>query len=79
MPRDGLAQEIVALLRTVAAKGGPTGHLIDGTVERFNNGGAERLCHITDAERDDIGLWILLPERFNLFGNLGKQIVAGEV
>ena len=74
--QDGLAQEVVALLRTVATESLGGGHLVDSLVHGLDDGRTQRLCHIADAQGNDISLGMHHLEGIHLLSNVGKQIVV---
>ena len=74
----GLAQEVVALLGSVAAKALPGSHLVGGTVHGLYHRRAKGLRHVAYAERDDVGLGMSHLEGVHLLCYIGKQVVAGE-
>ena len=77
--QDGLAQEVVALLGSVATEAVGGGHLVNGTVHGLDDGGAERLGDVADAERDDVGLGVHHTEGVDLLGDVGEEVVLLEV
>ena len=77
--QDGLAQETVALLRTISTESLSSCHLVDSPMHGLDNSWAERLCDITDAETDDIGFGMHYLEGVHLLGYVGKQVVVLEV
>ena len=77
--RDGLAQEVVALLRAVAMKSAGSGHLVDGLVHGLSDSRAQGLGDVANAERDDIRLGVHHLKGIHLLGDVGEQIVRLEV
>ena len=75
---DGLAQEIVALFRTVAAEGFCFAHFVDGFMHGVDDGRGEGTRDVADAEADDIGIRVCFGVSVNFLGNRCKEIVARE-
>ena len=73
---DGFAEEIVALLGTVASEGGGLAHLVDGLVHGCDTCLGKGLCDIAYAEADDVHLGIFCLEGFDFAGNVGEEITA---
>ena len=76
---NGLPQEIVALLGTVAVEALKGTHLIHRLVHGFNDSGGQRPGHITDAQTDHLGLGVLGGVSGQTAGDLRKQIAAGQL
>ena len=74
--QDGITQEIVTLLRTVAAESLTGGHLVGSLMNGFNHGGCQRLGNITDAKTDYINLRVGGLEGIHLLGNISEQVVV---
>ena len=53
---DLFDEEVIALLRAIAAEGCRGSHFIDSFMHGFDTGWRQRLGDITDSERNDIGL-----------------------
>ena len=77
--QDGLTQEVVALLGTVATEALGCGHLIDSFVHGLGDCGTQGLGDIADAEADDIGTRVHHLEGIDLLGNVGEQVVLLQV
>ena len=77
--QDSLAQEVVALLRTIATETFGGGHLVDSLVHGLCNGGTQGLSNVADAETDDVGTRVHHLESVDLLGDVGKQIVLLQV
>ena len=77
--QNGLTQEVVAMLRTVAAKGLLVRHLVDGLVHGLNHRRAKRLCHIADAKADDALFGMRHLESVHLLGNVGEQVIVRQL
>ena len=74
--QDGITQEIVTLLRTVAAESLAGSHLVGSLMDGFNDGGCQRLGYITDAQTDHINLRVGGLEGIHLLGNISEQVVV---
>ena len=74
--QNGLAQEVVALLRTIAVESLSGAHLVGSLVHRLNHGRTQRLGDVTNTHGDDVGLGVHHFEGVHLLGNICKQIVA---
>ena len=74
VPGDGLAQEGVALVGTVALEGLALGHLVGGGVERGDAHRRQRLGDVTDAEADEGPAGIGLLERGDAAGDVSEKI-----
>ena len=77
--QNGLAQEVVALLGTVAAETLGGGHLVDSPVHRLDDGRTEWLCDIANTKRYDIDLGMHHLEGIDLLGDVGEKVVVLEV
>lgn len=51
------------------------GHIVDGLVHSFDDGGAEGLRDVADAEADDVGLGVHGLVGVDLLGNVGEEVV----
>ena len=76
---DGLAQEIIALLRTVAAEPFDATHLVGRLMHCLDNGRCQRLRHVAYAEGYHVGLGMHHLKGVHLLGNVGEQVVVLEV
>ncbi len=78
---DGVAQEVVALLRAVAAEGGAVAHFIHRLVHGRADGLGQRLGHIADAAADQAlrGLGIGLREDLHAAGDFGEEVTGFEL
>ena len=74
--QDGIAQEVVTLLGPVAAETLLVGHLVGGLVHGLDDGGAEGLGDVADAQRDDVGFGMDGLEGIHLLGDVGEQVVV---
>ena len=74
--QDSLAQEVITLLRAIAAKAVGCAHLVGSLVHRLDNGRTQGLCHIANAQRDDVCFWVHHFEGVHLLGYVCKQIVV---
>ena len=77
--QDGIAQEFIALLRTIAVEGRCIGHLRHSLLHCRYHSRAKRLCHIADAQGNDISLGMHHLEGIHLLRNVGKQIVILQI
>ena len=73
---DSLAEEVVTALRTIATEGSLYGHLIHSLVHRLDDGRAERLGYITDAQTDYTLLWMCNLVGCYLLCDVGEQVIA---
>ena len=73
---DGLAQESVALLRTIPMETFCCRHLVSRLVHRLNDGRTKGLSDVTNAEGDDIRLRVHHLEGIHLLGDVGEQVVV---
>ena len=80
---DGITQEIIALLRTIAAKaltGSLLGcHLVCSLMDGFNNSGSQGLCHIAYTQRYDVTLRMRSLKGIDLFGDISEQVVVRQL
>ena len=77
--QDGFAQECITLLRAIATKTIGRSHFIGSLMHSLNNGRTERLRHITNAKRNNIGLGMHHLESVHLFGDIGKKVIVLQV
>ena len=75
---DGLAQELIAVLRTVAAERLGAAHLVHGAVQCFDDGGCQGSSDVTDAHADDGGFGVCLLIGCDFLGDVRKKIVLLE-
>ena len=76
---DSLAEEVVASLRTVASEGSLHSHLVYSLVHCLDDGRAERLGYVTDAQTDYTLLWMCNLVGVHLLCDVGKQVVVGQL
>ncbi len=76
---DRFDEEVVALLRAVAAERLALAHLVDGGVHRLDDRGRERLGHIADAEADDLRVGVRRRVRAHATTDLGEQITRRQL
>ena len=76
---DSFTQEFVSLLGSITSESVSCCHLVDGLMHRLDDGRTERLCDITDTERDDVGLGVHHLEGIDLLGNVSEQVVVLQV
>ena len=76
--QDGLTQEVVALLRAVAAERRGMGQLVGGAVHGLDDSGTERAGDVADAQRDHVGSRMGGAEGIDALGHVGKQVVVGQ-
>jgi hypothetical protein len=76
---DGLAEEVVPLLRAVAAERLALRHLIDGRVHGRDAGGRQRLGDVADAEPDHLGLRVRVGVGLHAARDLGEQVAGLEL
>ena len=69
-----LPQEIVALLRAVAAEGGAVGHLVHRPVERLDAGRRQRPGDVADAELDHLRVGVGLLEGRHALGDVREEV-----
>ena len=77
--RDGLTQEIVALLWSIAMNPLCSRHFVGGLVHRLDDGRCQRLRHIANTQGDDVSLGVHHSEGIDLLGDVGEQIVVLQV
>ena len=73
---DSLAEEVVASLRTVASERSLHSHLVYSLVHCLDDGRAERLGYITDAQTDYSLLWMGNLVGCYLLCDVGEQVIA---
>ena len=78
IPRDRLAQEIIALLWSVAAETALCPHLIRRAFERAHDRLRQRQRHVADAERDDLFFGKARLEGGDARRHFGEKIVGRE-
>ena len=78
---DGGAEEVVALLRTVAAERRAIGHLIDGGVHGRDDRARQRFRHVADAAADEAlgGFGIRVTESFHAAADLREEVASFEL
>ncbi len=76
---DGLAQEIVALLRAVAVEGLGPRHVVDCRVHGLDHGGRERARDVADAHLHQLDIRVRLLERLRAPRYLGEKVAAGQL
>ena len=76
---DSLTEEVVASFRTVAAEGSLYGHLIHCLVHRLDDGRAEGLGYITDAQTDNSLFRVGNLVSVYLLCDVGKQVIASQL
>ena len=76
---DSLAEEVVASLRTVASERSLLSHLVYCLVHRLDDGRAERLGYVTDAQTDYTLLWMCNLVGVHLLCDVGKQVIASQL
>ena len=69
---NGIAQEFITKVGSVTMKSLRFSHLIHCTVQRINDSGCQRLCHVTDAQTDDLLVRVCCGIRTYLFADGGK-------
>ncbi len=74
--RDGVEQEIVALLGTVAAKGLFVRHLVGGSLDRVDDGRGQGQHHIADAQTDDARCRVRRRIGPHPLANLGEEVAS---
>ena len=77
--QNGLTKEVIALLRTISAEPLDGTHLMGGLVHRLDDSRSQRLRHVANAERDDVGLGVHDLEGVHLLGDVGEQVVLLQV
>ena len=75
---NGFAQPGVPLFGPIAVESFARSHLFDGLVHGFDDGGAERLRDVTDAETDDFGVSMAHFEGIHALGDVCEQVVLGQ-
>ena len=73
---DGIDEEVVTLLRSLAAKGARVGIFFNRLTHRTDRCRGERTGHITDSKLDDVGLGVCALICAHLSGYLGKEIAT---
>ena len=78
---DGGAEEVVALLRTIAAERGAIRHFIDGLVHGGNDRAGQRLRDVANAAANEAlgGLGIRVGESLHAAADLGEEIAGFEL
>ena len=76
---DSLAEEVVASFRTIASERSLLSHLVYSLVHRLDDGRAERLGYVTDAQTDYTLLWMCNLVGVHLLCDVGKQVVVGQL
>jgi hypothetical protein len=76
---DRLDQEVVALLRAVAAERLAPRHLVDRRVHRLDDRRREWLGDVADAEPDDVGVGVRGLVGADAAPDLGEQIACGQL
>ena len=76
---DRLDEEVVTLLRAVAAKRLALAHLVDGRVHRVDDRGCERLGDISDAEADDLRIGMRRRVGTHATTDLGEQVTRRQL
>ena len=71
---DGLAQEVVALLRAVTAEPGHGAHLVHSLVEGLDACRRQRVGDIADAQLDHLALGVGGLEGGHPLGDVGEQV-----
>ena len=72
--RDGLAEEVITLLGTVAAERLARGLVVHGAVHRGDHGGREGLGDVADAEADHLRLRVRVLVGLDAVGDFGEQV-----
>lgn len=70
---DGLAEEVIALFRTVAAEGFGFAHFVDGFMHGVDDGRCQGTGDVTDAETDDIRFRMCFGVSFYFFAMVAKR------
>lgn len=73
---DGLAQEVVAVLRAVAAEGVDVAHLVGGLLHGLHHGRRQGAGHVANAEADDALLGMRHLEGRDALGDVGEEVAA---
>ena len=73
---DCIAKEVVTSLRSVASEGSLHSHLVYSLVHCLDDGRAERLGYITDAQTDYTLLWMCNLVGCYLLCDVGEQVIA---
>ena len=76
---DGFTEEVVTLLRTIAAKTLDGAHLVGGLVHGLDHSGCQGLRDVADTQGDDVGLGVHHLEGIDLLSNVGEQVVVLQV
>ena len=77
--QDSITQEIVALLWAISTKSLLRCHLVGSLMDGFNNGGSQGLCHIANAQRDDVNFGMHGLKGVNFFGDISEQVVVRQL
>ncbi len=72
---DSLSKPQVSLLGPIAVEGLLLSHVVDSLVHGLDDGRAERLRHVADAEADDLGLRMGGLEGIHFLGYVSEEIV----
>lgn len=75
---DGLAEEVIALFRTVAAEGFGFAHFVDGFMHGVDDGRCQGTGDVADAETDDIRFRMCFGVSFYFLCNRRKEVISGE-
>ena len=76
---DSVLEEIVALLRAIAAEGFLYAHLAERLLHGINDSRSQRQCDVADAQADDRGARVLLAVLGNLAVDIGEQVAVRDV
>ena len=76
---DGLPQEVIALLRTIAVEPRKSPHLLHGLLHGLDDRWGQRPGHIPDRQLDDPGLRVGGGIDRDAPGYLRKQVAAGQL
>ena len=79
MGDDGIDEEVVAVLRTIAAESLSVGTFIHRTVHRLDGSIRQWSGHITDAKTNEVGFGMQGFIFVHLLGNLSEEITLGEL
>ena len=76
---DGINEEVVTVFRTIAPECLAVGTFIHSTMHRLDGCIRQGTGHVTDAQTDDVRLWMFCFVGIHLLGYLSKEVAVGEL
>ena len=74
--KNSLTQEVISLLRSISSERLLDRHLIDRLVHGIHHCRTERLCDISDTQRDEFAFRMCHFEHIDLLCDIGKKVVV---